>query len=289
MTKSSFVGYDGRSLPPPADRSVPPRETGLTSAATVPPPSRISPRETLDFQMRTNSGNKLLEAAMPLLGLSVRLREMTAFDGVEALHARLINEVQAFQREIEALDYDNATVLAARYALCAMIDESVLSQVWGAESLWPERPLLSIYHNETWGGEKFFSILDRVMNESHRFIDLLEFLYFCMVLGFEGKYHVMHNGQAKLDHLIEAVYRLLEKHRGEPPAQLLSPDPNIYDKGQSMARQFPLWGIALGGLALLVLIHIALDVSLTQRITAIATELGGSLDIAPAAQQTEAR
>lgn len=118
------------------------------------------------------------------------------------------------------------------------------------------------------------------MNESHRFIDLLEFLYFCMVLGFEGKYHVMHNGGAKLDQLIETVYKQLEKHRGEPPAQLLTPATNIYDARQKLPWHLPLWAIATLGVAALTVIHIAFDMSLTGRIEGIGAQIGSALSVA---------
>lgn len=239
--------------------------------------SLISPRTTLDFQVSGHGENKLLEMAMSLLGLAVRIRDMPNYSEVEALHSRVTNEIQNFQQEAEVLGYDDATILAARYMICAMLDESVLSQTWGAESLWPEHPMLSVFHNETWGGEKVFGILDRVIDEAHRFPDLLEFIYFCVVLGFEGKYHVMHNGQAKLDHLMEAVYRVVEKHHGEAPAKLVDPEPNIYGQKQRMNWRVPIWSILLVGIGALVTIHLYYDTRLTEEISGIATDIGASL------------
>ena len=55
----------------------------------------------------------------------------------------------------------NEIVMAARYALCAGLDEAVLSTPWGAQSDWSQHPLLVALHREAWGGEKFFDMLDR--------------------------------------------------------------------------------------------------------------------------------
>ena len=250
----------------------------LPAAAEVTSPrSLISPRETLDFQLKANGLNKLLEAAIPILGLSVRIRNMPNFGDVNELHSRVQNEMQNFQLEMDSLGFDDATTLAARYCLCSMIDESVLSQPWGADSLWPERPMLSVFHNETWGGEKVFGILDRVMDEAHRFPDLLEFVYFCIALGFEGKYHVMHNGQAKLDHLLSAIYKILEKNSGESPDVLVFPEPNIYVQKQRMNWRIPVWSILFIGLILVALLHIYFDQDLKKQIATIGDEIGASL------------
>ncbi len=237
----------------------------------------MSSRETMDFQLSAKGKNRLLEAAVPLLGLSVRIRNLHDFNDIEALHSRLVNEIPIFQQELEKMEYDEATVLAARYILCATLDEAVLSQVWGAESVWPERPMLSIFHNETWGGEKVFAILDRVMDEAHRFLDLLELLYYCIALGFEGKYHVMHNGQAKLEQLLLNVHGILEKHRGEAPDKLVNPEPNIYDSKERMGWRFPVWGVVLVCLVLLAGINIAFNENLSNQIDGIEAKIEASL------------
>ena len=59
----------------------------------------------------------------------------------------------------------NEIVLAARYVLCAALDEAVLSTPWGAQSEWAQHPLLVALHREAWGGEKFFEMLDRVSTD----------------------------------------------------------------------------------------------------------------------------
>lgn len=253
-------------------------EVALPKAADLASPhSLISPRETLDFQIRETGTNKLLELSISLLGLAVRIRNMGQFEDVDALHARLSNEIANFQQECSTLGYDDATTLAARYCLCSMIDESVLSQPWGADSSWPERPMLSIFHNETWGGEKVFGILDRVMDDSQRFMDLLELIYFCLALGFEGKYHVVHNGRARLDALLESVYSLLEKHSGEAPTRLLTPDAQIYDQKQRMSWRIPIWMVMVFFAILIVLIHIYFDRTLDIAIEDIGRRIGSIL------------
>ena len=89
-------------------------------------------------------------------------------------------------------------MVAARYVLCAALDEAVLSTPWGAQSEWAQHPLLVTLHREAWGGEKFFDMLERISTDFARHIDLIELQYLVLAFGFTGKYHVMERGQDKL-------------------------------------------------------------------------------------------
>ncbi len=55
--------------------------------------------------------------------------------------------------------------MAARYALCTVIDEAVLNTPWGAQSDWAGQSLLVTFHRESGGGDKFFRVLERVIGE----------------------------------------------------------------------------------------------------------------------------
>ncbi len=66
----------------------------------------------------------------------------------------------------------------------------MLNTPWGAQSDWSTQSLLVTFHREAAGGEKFFQILDRVSGEPQRYRALLELLYVCLALGFEGKYRL---------------------------------------------------------------------------------------------------
>lgn len=239
---------------------------------------RITPRETLEFQIARIGSNNLIEIATPLLALAVRIRDMDEIEDIARLHAQVENEIRGFAKEVENQGYDSASILGARYCMCAMIDESVLSQIWGAESQWPMRPMLSIFHNETWGGEKFFTILDRVFDESHRFQDLLRFLYLCMALGFEGKYHVMHNGQQKLEALMTRAVELVEKNNGPIPDKFINPEPNIHVQAQRLRKQVPIALIATGAAMLLVVIFVFFHNAINVRVDLLQSEVRAVLE-----------
>src|SRR5262245_57278429 len=66
--------------------------------------------------------NPLVNAALPILGLSVQIKNRATHDNVESLRDGVVAEVNAFERRITQLGLAPRTIRAARYALCATID-----------------------------------------------------------------------------------------------------------------------------------------------------------------------
>jgi len=130
---------------------------------------------------------------------------------------------------------------AARYALCASLDEAVLSTPWGAQSEWAQQTLLVALHREAWGGEKFFEMLDKISEEPARHIDLMELLYLCLALGFAGKYQVVDRGHAKLAEVQQNLYRKIRTQRGTPPADLSHRWRGLQDRRNPLIRYVPWW------------------------------------------------
>lgn len=195
----------------------------------------------LQFQLRGHSLNPLIDAAQPLLGLVIRVRRVDSCEDVTALYMVVRDQITALSEEVRQRGYDGATQLAYRYALCAFIDEAVMATAWGNGSTWPDRSLLSYHHNETWGGEKFFTVLARMQMDPARYRDVLEFKYLCLCLGFEGKYGQQHNSQEALNGVITKLHRTLRTQRGDTPERLTEAPDNVASRRYRLTRQWPLW------------------------------------------------
>jgi len=199
------------------------------------------------FQLRGLEDNRLIDAATPLLGLVIRVRRLADFQGVENLYQQVVDEVAAIDRELVEQGYERPTVVAYRYVLCAFIDEAVLGTDWGAHSVWSQHSLLSRFHNETWGGEKVFAITARMEQEPERYRDMLEFIYLCLCLGFEGRYKVMTNGRDEYEQIIRGLYEQIRGLRRDEELQPLSSAlDNVTPARNRLRTGLPLWGI--GGL-----------------------------------------
>ncbi|VWB21551.1 membrane protein [Burkholderia arboris] len=201
---------------------------------------RIDHDDDLQFQLRGYSLNPLVDAAQPLLGLVIRLRRLDRCDDIPTLYASVRDQITALSEEVRQLGYDGATQLAYRYALCTFIDEAVMATPWGNSSLWRNRSLLSYHHNETWGGEKFFTVLARMQMEPERYHHVLEFKYLCLCLGFQGKYGQQHNQQDVLNAIIVKLHRILRPLRGDTPERLTDA-PTVATYRYRLKRQMPLW------------------------------------------------
>ncbi|UXM95231.1 type IVB secretion system protein IcmH/DotU [Bartonella sp. HY329] len=209
------------------------------------------------FALRGMTLNKIVDCASPLIALIMRISNLGNFDDVEDLHKRCCHEIDAIELELHKFGYDRVTILAFRYCLCSVLDETVLITPWGENSRWSQNSLLALYHQETWGGEKFFVIVDRLMDEPHRYIDIVEFLYLCMILGYEGKYRPQHNGKLNLEAFIKDVHDVIRKERGYPETLQLFEADNVVIKKHEIKWQTPVIAVVLIALGCAVLLYLA--------------------------------
>lgn len=193
------------------------------------------------FQLRGHSYNPLVDAAMPLFGLAIRIRKMDMDADVQALYERVHSQIAAIGQEVRGLGYDSGVLASYQYCLCAFLDEAVMGTVWGAQSVWAQRSLLSAYHQETWGGEKFFTILTRMLMEPEHYKDVLEFLYLCLCLGFKGRYQVRDDGNDELKHILRKLHRVLRQLRGDAPEHLGESSANAAPRNYRFSRRLPWW------------------------------------------------
>jgi type VI secretion system protein ImpK len=195
--------------------------------------------------------NPLVQAASALLLLTGQLRTASSPTDVNALRRHTLEEIRRFEDQARAAGVRNEIVLAARYALCAGLDEAVLSTAWGAQSEWAQHPLLVALHREAWGGEKFFEMLDRISGDPARHIDLLELQYLILALGFTGKFQMLERGHDRLADLQQDLYRKIRSQRGPAPAELSLRWRGLEDQRNRLIRYIPWWVVGAAAIAIL--------------------------------------
>ncbi|MDF0729342.1 DotU family type VI secretion system protein [Pseudomonas entomophila] len=206
--------------------------------------------------------NPLEQAAGPLLALLTRLRNTLAHPAPASLRAQLLAYLRQFEERAEAAGVPRNEVLLARYALCTALDEAVLSTPWGSASDWGKQSLLITVHNEAWGGEKVFQLLEHCLQSPRERLNLLELLYLCTSLGFEGRYRVMNGGRAQLEALRERTAATLRATRGEIERELSPHWRGVSVSRDRLAQFVPPWvGLAIA-LALLLLVLFGLRLKL---------------------------
>ncbi len=104
--------------------------------------------------------------------------------------------------------------------------------------------LLISFHNETWGGEKFYDALDRLLAFPSGNLHLLELMYLCLALGFEGRYRVRDGGRDQLERVREQLFQTIRTQRGEPERELSPHWRGITERRDPLIHQVPLWVFA---------------------------------------------
>ncbi len=239
-----------------------PRPGGRSAAA--PPPAATAAAATTATPLPINIGaNPLAAAAAPVLGAAIRIAaDRGRPPDPEKLKRGMVEAIRAFEKAALATGLDTKSLRAARYALCATIDDLVLSTPWGAASSWTAQSLTSIFHNEVSGGERFFDILDQMQKDPGHHAAVVELMYLCTSLGFQGRYRVLPRGAAALTDLRDGLYRGIRARRGEFEREMSPHWRGIDAAYAAISRRLPLWIIAVATLGLGCLIYVLFNFSL---------------------------
>ncbi len=199
--------------------------------------------------------NPLEAAAAPLLSLVMRLKNTPSHPDPERLRQRMIEEMKAFTANAREAGIDEKTVFRARYVLCTTLDEVILNTPWGRASEWSESSLLITFHNEAWGGEKFFELLDSIILDPRKNLHLLELMYLCLAFGIQGRYKLLENGRGRLEEQRERAYNAIRSARGEFERELSPRWRGMVEQSNPLIRYVPLWVVAGVAAALLLLAY----------------------------------
>ncbi|SFS09779.1 type VI secretion system protein TssL, long form [Sphingomonas jatrophae] len=236
-----------------------PATTPFSGAAASAPPKRMpdSPFNPAPPSLESFTGtsnNPLLAAGTPLIILANSLRAVVAHDDVTRLRRTVVEELRRFQMRTRELSVSDEEARYGHYALCALIDEVVLSTPWGANSGWGAQTLVATFHNEVVSGDRMFEVADALEARPGRSPNLLELIYVCLSFGFEGRMRLERGGASRLVQLRDRLYAAIRNLRG-PVERALSPAWRGVDAAyRPIAREIPAWVFAAGiGVLLLAL------------------------------------
>jgi type VI secretion system protein ImpK len=200
--------------------------------------------------------NPLVSAANHLLNLIPQIRSLRESGNPAALRDYLVQQIQEFEQRARTSGATPETVIGARYCLCTALDETAAQTPWGGSGNWGKHSLLVTFHNETWGGEKFFQLLAKLTQNPLQHRELLELMYVCVALGFEGRYRIVDNGRSQLEALRQRLADILRATRGEH-AKPLSPNWRGLSGGvRNRWGLVPVWVIACATALLCLLIYL---------------------------------
>jgi len=208
-----------------------------------------------------SDNNPILAVAKPILSLLTRLSQTHQHNDVPGLHTRTIQEIRNFETNSQQKGINAQHITIARYILCAAIDETVLNTPWGSNSNWPSQSLLSTFHRENTGGQKFFALLEKMQQSPGPNIDLLELMAVILALGFQGKYRVVQGGVNHLETIRTQLHQQIAMFRGEYERSLSPHFEGIKIKS-AVDKNVPLWVIGAIAGAIIVAAYIGFSFAL---------------------------
>lgn len=190
---------------------------GIISAQSA--RSRIRPQPYTDPFLATKmclpdlphaeTTSPVIQALWPILAIVPELRQIRPEKALGALPEAIKRIMETALRRLDETGASPQLKQDASYIVCALIDETALNSNWGELCHWAQQPLLSQFHQETYGGERFFDLLDANLVQPHRHTDMLTLHYFCLSLGFMGRLRLDPVGPTKLAQYRAQVYSVL--------------------------------------------------------------------------------
>lgn len=183
----------------------------------------------------------------------------------QAFAAEVRQFLGAVERNASRHDIAGEDVHAAKYAYCAAIDEAILtsSECTFRES-WAREPLQLTLFGDHLAGENFFDRLEQLRAQGAPRLAALEVFYFCLLLGFEGKYLL--EGPEKLGYLSarvgDEILYLKGKRTGFSP-HWAPPDRITH----ALRRTAPVWIAAAAMAAIGIISYATLRISLQRNTT----------------------
>ena len=215
--------------------------------------------------------NPLVEAANPILAAVPQIRHALRHPDPPALRARLRQQIGSFERSAKAAGVTQWQLATARFALCAVIDDSAAATPWGRD--WGSRGLLVEIEHEASGAEKFFVLLEEAWAKPSENRDLLELFSVCLALGFEGRYRGGEGGRQALSQLRAKLFGALS-----PDAAGTTPELSAHWRGADVrARRVPgalaLWAATGGCAFVLAALYFGYSTALGVRSDPVARDL----------------
>jgi type VI secretion system protein ImpK len=239
-----------------------PNPGGLASARSSFEPAR----DATEVDRASDTGlNPLVALAHRLLLAAAQLRNTRHVADPVALRNALAHTVRDLAAQAATAGIAPERVMAARYVLCTMIDEAAADTPWGGSGVWAESSLLTMFHNEAWGGEKVFQLMARLAEKPEANRDLLELIYCALVLGFEGRYRVIDNGRAQLEAVRDKLSQIVRQQRGDHSPALAQNWRGQVAKRNVALSWLPLAATAAVAVLAMAAVQVALSMSLSEQ------------------------
>ena len=133
---------------------------------------------------------------------------------------KILDLLNRFEQQAKRLQFSADDIHDAKYAFCALIDETIATQqdaaYFNLQNNWLISPLqLSLFGSQL-AGYRFFEMLEQLRSRGKERLASLEVFHYCLLLGFQGKYRI--ESIESLNHLVSRVGDEIDYLKGKKAA-----------------------------------------------------------------------
>jgi type VI secretion system protein ImpK len=270
----------------PVPQAAPPHAGAANAAFGIPQHATSAPAQpggaASDTQSAVTGMNPLHACGATLFSLLGRIRNRAQHPDPDALRRSVVAEIRAFETRALQAGIDAQQLKIAKYAICATLDDVVLNTPWGGASDWAQQSMVATFHREGVAGDRFFDLLARLEQDPGRNIDLLEFLYMCLSLGFEGRLRIEPKGAERHQEIRAGLAGIIRRQRGELEHDLSPHWKGVDRPHRRLSAWTPVWIALAASLTMLTFGFLGLSWTLAER-TAPVGEQFAALSSVPTA------
>ena len=211
----------------------------------------VAPKYDLPF-MNAHQSQPFLSALRALYREVYTLEQGNRTD-IQTLKRKLIEKMDYHTRLFAEQGIENTHVMIVRYVISTFIDELLGTMDWHDGEAWANHSLLGHYYQETYGGEKFFQLLEQFAQEPSKYMQHMKLMYTCLSLGYRGKYSLSNNADGQIESIRQELYTRIKNY--DTQEERFYKDHPISSKKHKLTLHIPYKMFILGGLIIMGIIY----------------------------------
>ena len=202
----------------------------------------------LNAHVRANvkATNPITQAAVPLLVLLGRLRQMVVEMDAVPLMQHVSRSITEFERTLLGQGINKDLVQISKYTLCATADDIVQNLPGTEKHVWLQYSMLAQFFGARTSGTVLFDKIRELLTNPVAYYDALELIHACLSLGFEGQFRSAAGGDVELQRVRRDVFQALRSVRPRGTDEISPRWRGVNTKLGRLGDGLPLWAIRRG-------------------------------------------
>ena len=215
----------------------------------------------------------LPEICIDFFSFIIQLKVTKKYGDYETLFNKVRAILDSIDHTSQRNDIPPKDVEDAKYALCALFDQMILTSDCPFKGEWAARPLELTFFGKNVAGVEFFSKLEEIKLQLETRSGVVEVYYYCLIHGFQGKYRIdgaerlkllTNNLAFDLKRLQEGTYDRLSLS-WELPQTLM----------QKVTTEVPPWVVSVAALLIVFVVFLLLNSFIGETSGNLVSELQG--------------